>query len=102
MAAGQYHSVALKSGGTVWAWGSDEYGQLGDSDAVTPDTSVPVQVINSDSSALAGVIAIAAGQQHSLAAKSDGTVWAWGRNDYGQLGNNSTTRSLLPVEVSGF
>ena len=72
IAGGGSHSLALKSDGTVWAWGQNERGQLGD--GTTSNRSTPVQVSN-----LTGVIAIAAGDSQSLALKSDGTVWAWGR-----------------------
>ena len=97
-AAGNAHCLALKSDGTVWAWGDNAYGQLGDNS--TTDRDVPVQVKDSTgTSTLTGIIAIAGGGNHSLAVKSDGTVWAWGDNQYGQLGNNSTTSSSLPVQV---
>ncbi len=86
IAAGEYHSLALKSNGTVWAWGRNNYGQLGN--GTTTNKNTPVQV-----SGLSSVIAIAAGTFHSIALKSDGTVWAWGVNEYGQLGDNTTTRS---------
>ena len=75
IAAGGHHSLAVKSDGTVWAWGCNDYGQLGD--GTTTNRLTPVQT-----SGLAGVgfTAIAAGGAHSLAVKSDGTVWAWGWN----------------------
>jgi hypothetical protein len=97
IAAGEGHSLALKSDGTVRAWGHNVYGQLGD--GITTNSSSPVTV-----SGLTGVIsAIAAGGGHSLALKSDGTVvWAWGYNAYGQLGNNTTADSDVPVTVNGF
>ena len=92
--AGGWHSLGLTSYGTVWAWGRNTYGQLGDGSTTTRST--PVQV-----SGLSGVIAIAGGDIHSLALKSDGTVWAWGYNYYGQLGDGSTTTRSTPVQVSG-
>jgi len=94
IAAGNQHSLYLRSDGTVWAWGFNTYGQLGNN--TTTSSSTPVQVKN-----LTGVIAIAAGSSHSLALKSDGTVWAWGFNIYGQLGDNSTTNRSVPVQVRG-
>ena len=95
IAAGGYHSIALKSDGTVWTWGDNGYGQLG-SGAWTDNSLIPVQV-----SGLTGVVAIAAGGAHTLALKSDGTLWAWGSNQYGQLGNNDTADNNIPVQVSG-
>ena len=86
LAAGSYHSLALKSDGTVWAWGRNYYGQLGDGS--TTNRLTPVQV-----SGLTGVIALA-GQNHSLALKSDDTVWACGDNASGQLGNGTQLRRL--------
>jgi len=74
ISAGSYgHSLALKSDGTVWAWGQNEYYQLGDGTSM--NSSTPVQVIG-----LSGVTAIAGGRQFSLALKDDGTVWAWGHS----------------------
>ncbi|MGE5286346.1 MAG: PASTA domain-containing protein [Micromonosporaceae bacterium] len=93
---GQSQSLAVTSGGTVWAWGSNLYGQLGN--GTTIDTSnVPVQV-----KGLTGVVAVAAGYEHSLALRDDGTVWAWGGNPEGQLGTGATGNTqLTPVEVAG-
>ena len=91
IAAGFDFSVALKSDGTVWAWGDNVSGQLGD--GTTTDRPTPVQV-----SGLTGVTDIAAGFDHSAALKTDGTVWAWGNNSKGQLGNGTTTDSTVPVQ----
>ena len=89
VAGGRYHSLAVKSDGTVWAWGNNWLGQLGD--GTTTDRSIPVQV-----SGLSGVVAVAGGDYHSLAVKSDGTVWAWGDNYHGQLGDGTTTQRPHP------
>jgi alpha-tubulin suppressor-like RCC1 family protein len=91
---GDDHTLALKSNGTVWAWGDNTFGQLGD--GTTTQRLVPVQV-----SLLSGVIDIAAGSHgnHALALKSDGTLWAWGRNNQGQLGDGSTTDRTAPVQI---
>ena len=94
IAGGGVHSLALKSDGTVWAWGRNDWGQLGDGSMTNRLTPVPV-------SGLTGVVAIAGGGVHSLALKSDGTVWAWGGNSSGQLGDGSMTNRLTPVPVSG-
>jgi hypothetical protein len=99
---GAGHSLALKNNGTVWAWGPNDYGQLGDGTNNASET--PVQV-----SGLSDVVAIAtSGENFSVALKSDGTVWAWGRNDFseygipgGTLGDGSTDNSNVPVQVSG-
>lgn len=88
------HNLALKTDGTVWAWGRNDYGQLGD--GTTIQRSIPIQVMG-----LSHVIAVAVGRQHSLALAQDGTVWAWGYNFYGQLGDGSTTDRSIPAPVQG-
>ena len=99
IACGAYHTIALKSDGTVWAWGANQAGQLGDGTHIDNTdiihAGIPVQV-----SSLSGVTAIAGGRDHTAALKSDGTVWAWGYNYYGQLGDGTTTNSYTPVQVS--
>jgi alpha-tubulin suppressor-like RCC1 family protein len=95
IAAGDSHSLALKNDGTVWAWGYNRHGQLGN--GTNKDSNVPVQV-----SGLTGITAIsAAGDSHSIALKNDGTIWAWGDNGDGELGNGTNKDSNVPVQVSG-
>lgn len=94
VAAGPNHTLALKGDGTVWAWGRNDSGQLGD--GTTLDRLVAPAAVNG----MADAIAIAAGDHHSLAIRADGTVWAWGRNDTGQLGIASTTGQTAPVPVT--
>ena len=96
IAAGNGFSLALTSNGNVLTWGDDSYGELGGDYAGLGYSTTPVQV-----KGLTGVTQIAAGGQFSLALRSDGTVWAWGRNDSGQLGNGTTTNSAVPVQVTG-
>jgi len=91
---GAYHSLALKSDGTVWSWGKNSQGCLGNG-ASSGNQAAPGQVIN-----LNHIIAVAAGNSHSLALKSDGTVWSWGDNSAGQLGiGTSSGKSLSPVQT---
>ncbi|MDH3730798.1 MAG: RCC1 repeat-containing protein, partial [Acidimicrobiia bacterium] len=98
--AGLKHSCALKSDSTVWCWGLNDKGQLGDNS--TTQSLVPVQVVGAGGvGVLSGVIDVVGGEGHSCAALSDGTAWCWGLNDKGQLGDNSTTQSLVPVQVAG-
>jgi alpha-tubulin suppressor-like RCC1 family protein len=103
VSAGDYHSLALGSDGNVYAWGLDMFGGLGD-DAAFVDQPAPVRV-----AAPPGVsfVAVSAGSMHSLALASDGTVYAWGRDDGGQLGddaafaNQPTPRPVaMPTGVS--
>ncbi|MEC4685982.1 MAG: hypothetical protein VST71_09665 [Nitrospirota bacterium] len=92
VAAGDAHTVALRTDGTVWAWGDNRSGQLGD--GTTLDSITPVQV-----NGLAEVAVVAAGIYHTIALKTDGTVWAWGSNYTGQLGDGTKTDSSTPVQV---
>ena len=94
IAAGQGQSIALKSDGSVWAWGDNSAGQLGN--GTTTSSQTPVQV-----SDIGSATAVAAGDDHSVALESDGSVWAWGDNAAGQLGNGTTTSSSTPVQVNG-
>ncbi len=147
IAAGNAHTVALKSDGTVWAWGDNSSGQLGDGTTtdsahacagerpfgheshchcgrprphgcpeerrdgmgmgqttavvsletgLQPKAATPVQA-----SGLSGMTmtAIAAGEAHTVALKSDRTVWTWGANSSGQLGHGGTTNKTKPVQV---
>ena len=99
-AVGSHHTVALKSDGTVWAWGYNSDGQLGD--GTTTERHTPVQVHGEgDVGFLSDIVAIRGGDYHTVALKSDGTVWAWGRNQYGQLGNGTTVSSSTPVQLGG-
>jgi len=91
-AAGEVHSLGLRSDGTLWAWGANWYGQLGLAD--TTERLIPTQV-GTDTN----WVAVAAGQDHSLGVRSDGTLWAWGLNNYGQLGLNDTNNRLSPTQV---
>jgi alpha-tubulin suppressor-like RCC1 family protein len=100
VAAGSDHSLALKGNGQVWAWGSNFYGQLGDN--TTADKHTPVQVKGPGGSGnLTGVAAVTSGFNHNLAVKGDGSAWGWGDNDNGQLGDNTITKRLAPVQVKG-
>src|SRR5258708_4943256 len=94
MAAGANHSLALTSDGTVWAWGFNADGELGDGTTLSRNT--PEQV-----SGLHNVVAIAGGNGYSMAAEADGTLWAWGYNGDGELGNGTYSNSYVPVQVSG-
>ncbi|MCW1914755.1 hypothetical protein OJ996_14300 [Luteolibacter sp. GHJ8] len=96
ISGGIYHSVMLKEDGTVWAWGNNSAGQLGNNS--TTHSSAPVQVSTS-SGPLTGILKIDAGGNHCLALKDDGTLWAWGAGYYGQLGVGSNTNSSLAVQV---
>jgi alpha-tubulin suppressor-like RCC1 family protein len=89
---GRYHSLALRYDGRAFAWGANDYGELGD--GTTTDRLSPVFV------GLTGITEMAVGAFHSVALRSDGTVWAWGNNDHGELGDGTTTDHPTPVQVA--
>jgi len=93
ISAGVFHTIALKSDGTLWAWGYNDYGQLGDGTQFT-DRLTPVQI-----GAATNWDQIAAGVYHSIALKSDDSLWAWGNNDHGQLGDGTVVDRLSPVQI---
>jgi alpha-tubulin suppressor-like RCC1 family protein len=90
IAGGSNHTVVLKSDGTVWATGYNLYGQLGD--GTFTERHSPVQVTGLP----AGIIAVAAGGMQSMALASDGTVYAWGNNEFGQVGNGRPSTRARP------
>ena len=92
IAAGYGHSVALKKDGTVWTWGFNSSGQLGDGTEI--DRNQPAIVPG-----LSNIISIAAGDYHTVALKNDGTVWTWGDNPFGQLGDDTTLMKNTPTRV---
>jgi alpha-tubulin suppressor-like RCC1 family protein len=92
-AAGYYTSYGLRADGSLWAWGANDKGQVGTGATATKVTR-PKRV-----GGAATYTSLAAGAFHALAVRSDGTLWSWGRNNHGQLGNGSLTKSGVPVRV---
>lgn len=93
LAAGTYHSAMVQTDGTVWTWGDNLLGQLGDGTITAHSTPTPVPK-------LSGVTATSAGYGHSLALRSDGSIWSWGSNSNGELGIGTTlpmSLEALPV-----
>ena len=84
------HSLALKADGTLWAWGDNQHGELGD--GTTINKSDPVNIGF-------GYSAISAGPGYSLALKTDGTLWAWGSNAGGNLGDGTTIDKHIPMQI---
>lgn len=90
--AGAYHSLAVAQNGTLWAWGSNNYGQLGD--GTTVSKNIPTQ-IGSESN----WVSIACGMYFNFAIKQDGTLWGWGVNYYGQLGDGTNLDKMVPTQI---
>ena len=90
---GYWSTAAIKTDGTLWTWGQNNYGQLGTNDLV--HRSSPVQVGAATTWSL-----VSAGSYSIAAIKTDGTLWSWGLNNYnGQLGTNDTANRSSPVQV---
>src|SRR5881394_1946045 len=95
---GEVHNVAVKSDGTVWAWGSNFQGQLGD--GTTNDAALPVQTGLGSVPPLTPVTKLGGRTYWNLAVKSDGSMWAWGMNSSGQIGNGTVSPYVVtPVMV---
>ncbi|MBP8157253.1 MAG: T9SS type A sorting domain-containing protein [Flavobacterium sp.] len=92
ISAGNRFSLAIKNNGTLWAWGLNNTGQLGDNTIV--DQNIPIQI-----GTATDWLRIDAGDQHSLGVKTTGTLWAWGNNASGQLGDGTNTTSLIPIQI---
>jgi alpha-tubulin suppressor-like RCC1 family protein len=97
VACGGIHSVALDTTGKVHAWGYNNYGQLGN--GASTNVLIPTAIAYG-SIATRSIVAIAAGLNNTVALDTTGNVHVWGRNDYGQLGNGTTTGSTVPIQVS--
>jgi len=92
ISAGRFHSVALDHTDAVWAWGQNNWGQLGN--GTQNMHSLPIQVLDADGGPFQGVVAIASGENFVLALTNDGLVWAWGENSFGQLGVPREEKSI--------
>ena len=93
VSCGGGHTAALKLDGTLWCWGLNDHGQLGDN-SVTPRSS-PVQTVSGGTNWKQ----VACGFKHTAAVKTDGSLWVWGLNDFGQIGDNSITKKSSPVQT---
>jgi len=93
--SGNFHTVAIDKNGQAWAWGQNNFGQLGDN--TTAQRLTPVSVLGATKT----FCQIAAGYYHNLAIDKNGRAWAWGYNRRGQLGNSSIIVKYTPVSVCG-
>jgi alpha-tubulin suppressor-like RCC1 family protein len=92
VSAGDDHTMALRTDRTLWGWGANFIGQIGDGS--TTDRFSPVRVGSSSN-----WLAVSAGYSYTMAVRTDGTLWAWGRNDYGQLGDGTTENQIGGVQI---
>lgn len=95
VSASDTHTCAVKTNGSLYCWGRNNYGQIGIGSGQTGNQIVPMAVSGMSS----GVNSVTLGQYHSCAAKKDNTLWCWGYNNMGQIGNNATTEQLTPVKI---
>lgn len=104
ISAGEFHSLALDNSGAVWSWGSNTHGELGNGKGGRHETESTPQNI---SSMFAGssIIKVFAGDNHSIALDSNGEIWSWGYNHYGQLGNGQSgenEKNVTPQNISDY
>ena len=92
--------MGIKTNGELWAWGNNNYGQCAQNNS-TGGYSSPIQIPGTNWST-ATRISNASGSNHMLALKTDGTLWAWGYNGYGVLGQNNRTNYSSPVQVMSY
>ena len=93
ISAGVYHTIAIKTDGTLWAWGGNGDGQLGDGTYVDKNSPVQIGIATNWAS-------ISAGYAYTIATQTNGSLWAWGLNNNGQLGDGTTTQRNSPVQIS--
>lgn len=93
VSGGTFHSVGVKDDGTLWTWGYNVDGQCGQGNNIN-NYPIPTQVGNQNS----WLIAFAGGKS-TFAIKTDGTLWAWGLNNFGQLGDGTSTNKNLPTQI---
>lgn len=99
---GGTHTAVIKPDGSLWAWGRNDYGQVGNNggaDSVgpsgTPYQSAPVKVLDN-------VVSVSCGNYHTAAIQGDGSLWVWGSNEYGQVGNSggNASNNGMPVQTT--
>ncbi len=95
LSANRLHTAGVRASGTIWAWGNNNFGQLGNN--AIAQRSSPVSVVGG----FTDWVQVSTGYRHTVAVRANGTAWAWGYNAFGQLGNNTTTSVSSPVSVVG-
>lgn len=95
VAAGDYHSLALKTNGTLWAWGDSADGTLGTGETYSGIILATPTQVGADTD----WVAVAAGPDHTVALKANGTLWGWGSNQVGQLGDQTNLEGRAPIRI---
>ncbi|MCL2814558.1 MAG: S-layer homology domain-containing protein [Oscillospiraceae bacterium] len=95
ISAGQYHSAALDVDGNIWTWGWNLNGQLGDGTTMYKDIPAQIDIPR----ALVKFVQVSAGGMYTMALDANGSIWAWGANESGQLGDGSTTFKTTPMQI---
>jgi alpha-tubulin suppressor-like RCC1 family protein len=93
ISTGTIHVIGLKLNNSLWSWGNNQYGQLGDGTSGNIQT-IPIQIGTDTNWQI-----VSAGGYHTLAIKNDGTLWTWGRNNYGQLGDGTLIDKSVPTQI---
>jgi alpha-tubulin suppressor-like RCC1 family protein len=91
VSAGRSHNAAIKTDGSLWTWGEGAHGRLGNNNTASRSTPITTFAGGNDWKQ------VSCGYNHTAAIKTDGSLWTWGRNTYGQLGNNTTADRSTPV-----
>jgi alpha-tubulin suppressor-like RCC1 family protein len=93
VSCGEQHAGAIKTDGTLWSWGNNQYGQLGSGTVISRSSPVQIGALTNWKKSAAG------GLNHTAAIKTDGTLWSWGNNQYGQLGSGTVVSRSSPVQI---
>ncbi|MBI3071759.1 MAG: hypothetical protein HYY84_06475 [Deltaproteobacteria bacterium] len=96
VSAGYLHTCATKTNNTLWCWGQSQYGRLGNGVNTASANSTPIQITADTNWA-----SVSAGQNHTCARRTNNTVWCWGSNSFGSIGDGSNSQSTIPVQVPG-
>jgi alpha-tubulin suppressor-like RCC1 family protein len=94
VSAGSFHTCVVKKDGSLWCWGGNDSGQLGDGSTTTRMKPVQVQGVGSS------ITLVSAGNRHTCSLTKQGSLWCWGKNNSGELGDGSKQKRLNPVSVS--
>lgn len=97
ISCGESHMLAVRTDGTLWAWGSNGQGRLGDNTTTNRFTPVQVGTSNGTSS---NWVSVSAGRSHTAGLRSGSRTYVWGNNANGQIGNGSTTQRLVPTQIT--